>query len=116
MRVYVPATYHAALMDIKRGTPADYARMDAIQTKHKAIARQVFDAIMTGEASEAHQYYNKSWGIIIYHRSTRPGINIQASNFYKSIFDGCWIAQSHHDINTPDDIILQPGQYLTMTA
>lgn len=115
-RVYVPATYRAAVMDLKRGTPADYARMDAIQARHNAIARRLFDAIMTGEASEAHQIKKGGYLMTIYHRSTRPGVNIQASTFYKSHLDGQWTASSHHDIMTPADITLEPGIYLTITA
>lgn len=115
-RVYVPATYRAALMDLKRGTPADYARMDAIQDQHKRIACRIFDAIMTGEAAEAHQIKKGGYLMVIYHRSTRQGINIQASAFYKSHFDGQWTASSHHDIMTPADITLEPGTFLTITA
>lgn len=115
-RVYVPATYRAALMDLKRGTPADYAKMDAIQDQHKHIARRVFDAIMTGEAAEAHQYYCGSCGLIIYHRSTR-GNYIQESHFFRGVGTGfTWEAISHHDVTTPDDIQLQPGTYITITA
>lgn len=115
-RVYVPATYRAALMDLKRGAPADYARMDAIQDQHKRIAHRVFDAIMTGEAAEAHQYYNKSCGLIIYHRSTR-GNFVQESHFYRGIGSQyAWQAVSHRDITRPEDIQLQAGTYITITA
>lgn len=65
-------------------------------------------------AAEAHQKHTGGQLLTIYHRSTRPGVLIQASTFYRDR-SGSWIASSHHDINTPDDIELHAGEYLTIT-
>ena len=114
MRVYIPAAKHAAHMSLKRHTPADLAKFDAIMDAIRAAARQLFDAITTGEAAEAHQNHTGGQLLTIYHRSTRPGVMIQASTFYRDR-SGDWTASSHHDINTPDDIELHAGEYLTIT-
>lgn len=55
MRLYIPAAKHAAHMSLKRHTPADLAKFDAIMDAIHAAARQLFEAITTGEAAEAHQ-------------------------------------------------------------
>jgi hypothetical protein len=116
MRLYIPAAKHAAHMCLKRNTPADRARWDAVEDAISAAARQLFDAITTGEAAEAHQIYTSYYPhLIVYTRSNRPGVKIQASHFYKSLHTGgAWTATSHHNINSPEDIELIPGQYLTI--
>lgn len=114
MRLYIPAAKHAAHMCLRRNTPADLAKFDAIMNAIHAAARQLFDAITTGEAAEAHQKHTGGQLLTIYHRSTRPGVIIQASTFYRDR-SGSWTASSHHDINRPEDIELHPGEYLTIT-
>lgn len=114
MRVYIPAAKRAAHMSLKRHTPADLAKFDAIMDAIHAAACQLFDVITTGEAAEAHQRHTGGQLLTIYHRSTRPGVLIQASTFYRDRSGG-WTASSHHNINRPEDIELHPGQYLTIT-
>lgn len=114
MRLYIPAAKHAAHMCLKRNTPADRARWNAVENAISAAARRLFDAITTGEAAEAHQRHTGGQLLTVYHRSTRPGIIIQASTFYRDR-SGTWTASSHHNINTPSDIELHPGEYLTIT-
>lgn len=114
MRIYIPAAYRAAKMALRRGSAEDIARADAIHAAARKAARQLFDAITTGEADEAHQRHTGGQLLTIYHRSTRPGVLIQASTFYRDR-SGSWTASSHHDINTPEDIQLHPGEYLTIT-
>ena len=113
-RVYIPAGYRAAVMAIKRGAPADIARTDAIHDRQRSIAADMFNGIMSGRISEAHQFAIYGDNVTIYHRSTR-GEHVQESHFYRSK-DGTWTAQSHRDIITPDDIQFQGGSYLTTTA
>ena len=114
MRVYIPAAKHAAHMCLKRHTLGDLAKFDAIIDAIHAAACQLFDAITTGEAAEAHQKHTAGQLLTIYHRSTRPGVLIQASTFFRDR-SGSWTASSHHNINTPDDIELHAGEYLTIT-
>lgn len=114
MRVYIPAAKHAAHMSLKRHAPADLARFDAIMDSIHDAARQLFTAIMEGAATEAHQRHTGGQLLTIYHRSTRPGVMIQASTFYRDRA-GDRTASSHHDINRPEDIELRPGEYLTIT-
>ena len=114
MRLYIPAAKHAAHMSLKRHTPADLAKFNAIMDAIRAAASQLFDAITTGDADEAHQRHTGGQLLTIYHRSTRPGVIIQASTFYRDR-SGDWTASSHHDINRPEDIELHPGEYLTIT-
>ena len=114
MRIYIPAAYMAAIMALKRGSAEDIARTDAINAAVQEAARTLYKAITTGEAAEAHQKHTGGQLLTIYHRSTRPGVMIQASTFYNDR-SGDWTASSHHDINTPDDIELHPGEYLTIT-
>lgn len=117
MRVYIPAAKHAAHMSLKRHTPADLAKFDAIMDAIHAAARQLFEAITTGEAAEAHQIYH-CYGphLVLYTRSTRPDVLIQESHFYKNLSTGGhWRAISHRDINHPEEIDLISGEYLTIT-
>ena len=114
MRIYIPAAYRAAIMALKRGSAEDIARTDAINAAAQEAARTLYKAITTGEAAEAHQKHTGGQLLTIYHRSTRPGVMIQASTFCRER-SGDWTASSHHDINTPDDIELHEGGYLTIT-
>lgn len=114
MRIYIPAARRAAEMALRRGSAADLARVDAIDAAHQAAARTLYNAIMDGTVAEAHQKHSGGQLLTIYHRSTRPGIMIQASTFYRD-HSGDWTASSHHDINTPSEIDLIPGEYLTIT-
>ena len=114
MRLYIPAAKHAAHMALKRNTPADHARFSAVMEAIHETARTLYNAITTGEADEAHQRHTGGQLLTIYHRSTRPGVTIQASTFYRDR-SGSWTASSHHDINRPEDIELHPGEYLTIT-
>lgn len=117
MRIYIPAAYRAAIMALKRGSAEDIARTDAIHAAAQEAARTLYKAITTGEAAEAHQIYTSYYPhLIVYTRSNRPGVQIQASHFYKSLHTGgAWTATSHHNINRPEDIELIPGEYLTIT-
>ena len=114
MRIYIPATYRATLALFRRGSAADEARINAIDDRITEAARTLYKAITTGTATEAHQKHTRGQFLTIYHRSTRPGVLIQASTFYRDR-SGNWSASSHHDINTPDDIELHAGEYLTIT-
>ena len=114
MQIYIPATYQAALMALKRGTDADIERTDAIHAQHRAIATRLYDGIMDGTISEAHQRYNGKYGLTVYHRSTR-GDYVQASHFLLDR-DGDWLALSHRDIHDPADIELCPATRLTVSA
>ena len=113
MREYIPATYRAAVMVLKRGTPTDYEREKAISAKHAEIATRIFNGIMQGTISEAHQTTPHS--LTIYHRSTRDGIPIQCSHFYRTTTADTWTAFSHHDIHTPRDFNFSPRRYITIT-
>lgn len=114
MRIYIPAARRAAEMALRRGSAADLARVDAIDAAHQAAARTLYNAIMDGTAAEAHQRHAGGQLLTIYHRSTRPGVMIQASTFYRDR-SGDWTASSHHDINRPEDVELRAGEYLTIT-
>lgn len=114
MQIYIPGTYRAALMALKRGSDTDIRRIDAIDARHRAIANRLFDGLMSGEFSEAHLRYNGPWGLMIFHKST-SGEHIQASCFLRDT-DGDWIAQSHRDIYCPDDIELQPATRITIST
>lgn len=114
MQIYVPATYRAALMALRRGTDADIERIDAIDAKHLAIATRLYNGIMDGTITEAHQYHCAGHGLIVYHRSTR-GNHVQVSSFYRDT-DGDWDAQGHKDVFSPKDITLQPATRLTIAA
>ena len=114
MRIYIPAAYRAAIMALKRGSAEDIARTDAINAAIQEAARTLYKAITTGEATEAHQKHTGGQLLTIYNRSTRPGVMIQASTFCRDR-SGSWTAISHHNINTPDDIELHTGEYLTIT-
>lgn len=113
MRIYIPATYRATLALFRRGSAADEAHINAIDERITEAAQRLYSAIMDGTATEAHQRPRADM-ITIYHRSTRPGVMIQASTFYNDR-SGDWTASSHHDINTPDDIELHEGGYITIT-
>lgn len=112
MRIYIPAAQRAAIMALRRGSAEDIARADEIHEAAQEAARRLYKAITTGEAAEAHQ--RSGHLLTIYHRSTRPGVILQASTFYRSRA-GEWEPSSHHDINRPEDIELHPGEYLTIT-
>lgn len=114
MRIYIPAAQRAAIMAFKRGSAEDIARADAIHAAAQEAAWTLYNAITTGEADEAHQRHTGGQLLTIYHRSTRPGVIIQASTFYRDR-SGSWTASSHHDINSPEDIELHAGEYLTIT-
>lgn len=113
MRVYIPATYRAAVMVLKRGNTADMERESVITRAHNDISRRLFDGLTQGTISEAHQRTPHS--LTIYHRSTRPGVLIQCSHFYRMDTDSAYYAVSHHDINSPKDFNLSPGRYITIT-
>ena len=114
MRVYIPATYRAALLMMRRTSADDIRRYDEIEAAHKAIALDLFARIMGGEISEAHQYFRQGRGLILYTRSTR-GEFIQETTLHRSA-DGSWNPISHRDITDADGISFQPGKHLTMTA
>lgn len=113
MRIYIPATYRAALMTLKRGNAADMAREKAISQQHRYITARLFEGLTQGSITEAHQRTPHS--LTIYHRSTRPDILIQCSHFYRTATDSAFYAVSHHDINSPKDFNLSPGRYITIT-
>ena len=114
MRIYIPATYRATLALFRRGSAADEARINAIDDRITEAAKRLYSAIMDGTATEAHQKHTNGQLLTIYHRSTRTGVLIQASTFYRDM-SGSWTASSHHDINRPEDIELHHGEYLTIT-
>ena len=113
MRVYIPATYRAALMALKRGTDADIERTEEISRKHADIAKRIFDGLTQGTISEAHQRTPHS--LTIYHRSTRHNGIIQCSHFYRMTPDSDYYAVSHTDITTPRDFNFSPRRYITIT-
>lgn len=66
MREYIRRTERAAVMLFRRGSDADYARLDAIDAHNHGIAIRVYNGIMDGSTSYA--YIRECKRLIVYTR------------------------------------------------
>lgn len=111
MRLYLKAKRRAALMVLRRGTNADYDRVDAIEAHNRAILSRVYDGLLTGEITAAR--VRSPLHQDIYTRSLR-GDFVQISHF--GLIGGRWEALSHTDAHNVRDMTENSkcGCYITI--
>ena len=113
MREYIKGTERAAVMLFRRGSDADYARLDAIDAHNHGIAIRVYNGIMDGSTSYADIREGKR--LIVYTRSLR-GSFVQASYF--ADINGDIVATMHSDIHDHAQLAgtFIPGKYINIAS
>ena len=113
MRKYIKGNARAAVMLLKRGSAADFERVDAIDAHNRAIAESLYNAIMNDSINHAYQREGKR--LIVYTKSLR-GNYIQASYFWE--FNGGMEATMHTDIINPGKMesTFIPARYINIVA
>lgn len=111
MKVFIPSARQAALNVFRRGNDADYNRLDVIENRQLAAAKEIYSAVKSGCIA----YIETKDRLVLCTRSIRHD-DIQISFFWKK--DGDYIATSHVDAHDAKKVLdtLQHGKIYNVEA
>lgn len=104
MRYYLKGVLRASVKGFRTG---DFALVESIDNHNDRILSDLFTKLVSGDLAYFKQETKTS--LIVWHRSTRPGVLVQESHIWKR--NGELIPLSHQNINSLRD--LQGGGYIT---
>lgn len=109
MREYIKRTYHAALMTLRRGSGADFDRLDAIIDHNAEVASRAYSAVLAGH----YAYIRNGKQLIVFTRSLYD-CPVQASYFHDH--NGDMEPVMHEDIHNVKEMerALLPGARITI--